>query len=762
MKKIRNTLLISSLLLTSLLAVTSCDNNDNVQDTIKVESITCDSSLTLVKGESKELNYVINPTNATNQEVEFTYDDSIIKVENKRVFALNTGKTNLIIRSKEDPNIKAVIEITVNEESIQEDKLLSISTDFNRSILGINEEIQINLFFNPSDTSLTRVKYRSSDPSVVSVSNKGIVKGVASGEALITIQSLDNLELDPLNISLKVSNKADEVNNDKAYSLLRSAAFKESNEVVSGNISIKNKTRNSDEATFTNTYKSYIDATYNSLKTYDNKSYDEYHGIYEDRYYEYINENNEKRANSYEILDSDKASFTSQITRKDAIKATSLPGIYLQTYSNKFIYGVGAFIEEELDSTFKELSNITLTESSLTLKKIKEDYTYKTIYLLDVKFSSNGNYESVTYYEKEYLGTDLDSNFEVINNASPVSYYVFEANLTSGNKVKEENPEINPRDFYYNDFEVEFFKSTDLDRQNPSLTFNRMDTIVFYPKTCSPSTALTSIDRIEIKEVSDKNVLNVSPNLTAMIASEGGTSTVTLKSKYVTKTYTITVNVLEPTSLKFSTTMPSAIKANDSFLFSVEPEPFGAKDDIVVSLKDGDEKYATILDKNEYGFYTFKGNPSMEEKQATVTIIAESASNKNIRAEKQVKIIKEMSDLEILDLLVSSPFISEPDKYYYDRYVKAEFFKEVVDNKRSGKFYIMKGEEILNEATFNYAITNGKITVYSVAFTSDWASALSLTISSPDISELRATFEDSRESEEDGTTLSYKLYRKDL
>lgn len=175
------------LLLGGALSLSSCNNNNNVTTVDKtVESIsTSVSNISLVEEETTNFSFTFSPADATNKEVVLSYDKTIIKVETSnenscKVTALKEGSTEINITLKSDSTIKTSIAVVVTKK---ETVVLptSISTQFSRKILGINEEIQLNVEFYPLNTTAKQLRYISSNPSAISISSSGLVKGVAKG-----------------------------------------------------------------------------------------------------------------------------------------------------------------------------------------------------------------------------------------------------------------------------------------------------------------------------------------------------------------------------------------------------------------------------------------------------------------------------------------------------------------------------------------------------------------------------------------------------
>jgi len=131
------------------------------------------------------------PSNATNKQIEIVSieDTNIASVKSGVIIKLKSvGETNVTIRHI-STGITATAKIKVLERPELEDFDIKITGD---SILEGNQT-KINIYnVSPKNASTSDVTYSSSDDSVLTVSNKGYVKGISFGVAKIyvTIQGI--------------------------------------------------------------------------------------------------------------------------------------------------------------------------------------------------------------------------------------------------------------------------------------------------------------------------------------------------------------------------------------------------------------------------------------------------------------------------------------------------------------------------------------------------------------------------------------------
>ncbi len=137
-----------------------------------------------------ELNQVIDiqygylPSNATNANFSWTAtDSSILSVYWNKVRGLKPGTSQIIIRA-EDGSAEKRITVIVKPR-VQE-----IKPEYETYIIGVNEVIDINYSYYPSDASNTNFSWTASDASVLSVYwNK--VRGLKVGTADIIVRTQD-------------------------------------------------------------------------------------------------------------------------------------------------------------------------------------------------------------------------------------------------------------------------------------------------------------------------------------------------------------------------------------------------------------------------------------------------------------------------------------------------------------------------------------------------------------------------------------------
>lgn len=175
----------------TMLTVISSEN-ESVTDEVKVIVNTKISSINakpldkyIQIGDEKQLEYEIFPEKTVNKNVTWkSSDDNILTVDEKGVVtAVNNGNVTVTIQSEERPEVKGTIDILV-ETQVTDVFILN-----DESVINIGNQLQLSIGCLPDNAAPTEFKFESSDSSVLSVSESGLVTGVSQGEADITLTS---------------------------------------------------------------------------------------------------------------------------------------------------------------------------------------------------------------------------------------------------------------------------------------------------------------------------------------------------------------------------------------------------------------------------------------------------------------------------------------------------------------------------------------------------------------------------------------------
>lgn len=177
MSKIKS--IITAFAVTLSFLFTSCDKDVNVSGVqIAPEEVT------LGIGETQKLTVTVEPSDATDPTYSLeSSDPSVAAVQNDVVTAVAPGEA-VITATTADGSLKATCKVTV----VKHVEDISVSPTQVKVIVGKTQEITVE--FTPSDATNKEVEWVSSKPEVATVAD-GVVTGVAVGEALITVTSVD-------------------------------------------------------------------------------------------------------------------------------------------------------------------------------------------------------------------------------------------------------------------------------------------------------------------------------------------------------------------------------------------------------------------------------------------------------------------------------------------------------------------------------------------------------------------------------------------
>jgi len=157
---------------------------------ISITPITADkislkeSSISLLLGSEKEIEYEISPQNTTIKDILLSSNnEDIIKiVDNKKILAVGPGRTSISITIK-DTNVKDSCEVIV-------EPIKATSIKLNKNVITIPQNRKDSLFvlFTPSNTTDTTIVWTIENTDVAVVNSSGIItaKNIGSTNAIAT------------------------------------------------------------------------------------------------------------------------------------------------------------------------------------------------------------------------------------------------------------------------------------------------------------------------------------------------------------------------------------------------------------------------------------------------------------------------------------------------------------------------------------------------------------------------------------------------
>ena len=191
----------------SVITVTSVDGTIKASSTVKVPVQTVSvssvsispSTITLQANQTRQVNPVILPPNATNKAVVWSSSDTnIATVSSSGLVTARSGGTSTITVTTADGSKKATLAVTipVNVSSV------SIS-QLNVTLL-VNQTYQVNPVIMPSNSANKAVAWSSSNTNIATVSSSGLVTARGSGTSTITVTTSDGSKKATLSVLVPV------------------------------------------------------------------------------------------------------------------------------------------------------------------------------------------------------------------------------------------------------------------------------------------------------------------------------------------------------------------------------------------------------------------------------------------------------------------------------------------------------------------------------------------------------------------------------
>ena len=158
---------------------------------VAVTGVSLNKTTTSIEvGASETLTATITPSNATNQKVSWTSDNtSVATVNNGVVTGVGTGTANITVTT-EDGSKTATCAVTVNTPSSDPIAVTGVSLDKELIYIKVGATETLTATITPSNATNKNVTWSSSNNNVATVSN-GIVTGVAAGMTSIIVTTVD-------------------------------------------------------------------------------------------------------------------------------------------------------------------------------------------------------------------------------------------------------------------------------------------------------------------------------------------------------------------------------------------------------------------------------------------------------------------------------------------------------------------------------------------------------------------------------------------
>lgn len=146
------------------------------------------SELVLNLGETYQIKSTYIPSNAKVNEVNWTSsNENVVTVDKGLVKAIGYGTSNITLNAD---GIEKEVIVTVSKDDIID--ITSLSLTESTLIMKANTTHQLKANITPTDATNTNLVWSSSDSSIATINNKGLITAIKSGTTTITIKSTNN------------------------------------------------------------------------------------------------------------------------------------------------------------------------------------------------------------------------------------------------------------------------------------------------------------------------------------------------------------------------------------------------------------------------------------------------------------------------------------------------------------------------------------------------------------------------------------------
>ena len=174
-------------------ATITVKSENGLKDTCKVTvyqvvtGVTLTETATVYAGEKVTLKAKVTPSDANEQNIIWTSSNtSVAKVTSKGVVTgVKAGTAVITVQTKEG-DYTANCTVTVKQH------VTSIALNKTELTIANGNEEQLTATLKPSNATEKGYTFSSSDENIVTVTDKGLIKAVACGEAIITVKSKEN------------------------------------------------------------------------------------------------------------------------------------------------------------------------------------------------------------------------------------------------------------------------------------------------------------------------------------------------------------------------------------------------------------------------------------------------------------------------------------------------------------------------------------------------------------------------------------------
>jgi uncharacterized protein YjdB len=148
-----------------------------------------ETNLSMTEGETHSLSATVSPSDATDQSVTWTSSNSSVATVSStgRITAVTAGTTTITVTTN-DGGYKATCTVTVKAKVVS---VTGVTLDRSSMTMTEGDKQTLIATVNPSNATDPTVSWSSSNASVATVGNSGVVTAISTGTATITVRTND-------------------------------------------------------------------------------------------------------------------------------------------------------------------------------------------------------------------------------------------------------------------------------------------------------------------------------------------------------------------------------------------------------------------------------------------------------------------------------------------------------------------------------------------------------------------------------------------
>ena len=176
------------------------------------------NSITLSKGNTSRIYANVQPAEATNKGIDFSSDNTSVATVDAEgvVTAVENGSATIKVASSENAGIYKEVLVTVQPDTVAVTGVTL--AEHNLEIEETGAAQQLHATVSPEEASNKAVQWQSSNPTVASVSQTGLVTPLQAGQTTITVTTVDGNHQDTCVVTVtKVNVTSFSIINDEEF-----------------------------------------------------------------------------------------------------------------------------------------------------------------------------------------------------------------------------------------------------------------------------------------------------------------------------------------------------------------------------------------------------------------------------------------------------------------------------------------------------------------------------------------------------------------